>query len=278
MIRWQDYTVLYPGSNHTVVGTIKVLEQLWSPQLENRRDILVYLPPSYASDSRQYPVIYMHDGQNLFDRATSNSGEWEVDETMQALSAEGIEAMVVGVPHMGDRRMVEYTPFKSTGFGLYGDGDHYLTFLCETVKPLIDEDFRTLPDRNHTGIMGSSMGAIISLYAFFRRPDIFGFAGLLSPAFLIVPRMFGMVEVAAFSAGKIYMDVGTREFAEDENPSLYSTAQRYVEDARRMRDLLVEKGYRAGENLIYREDEGGVHHESAWARRLPDALRFLLKD
>src|SRR5205085_774096 len=167
--------------SHTVVGDLRVLEGVSSPQLGNRRDILVHLPFSYRQGHQRYPVLYMHDGQNLFDEATSFCGEWEVDETMEELRHEGLEAIVVGIPNMGDQRCEEYSPFPNRRFRSVR-GAAYLAFLVETVKPLIDHTFRTLPERDHTGIMGSSMGGLISLYAFFRHPEVFGFAGVMSPS------------------------------------------------------------------------------------------------
>ena len=122
----------------------------------------------------------MHDGQNLFDEATSYNGEWQVDETMEALSQAGYPAIVVGIPNLGARRIEEYNPFPDPQHG--GQGQAYVAFIVETLKPLIDQQFRTLPDRLHTGIMGSSMGGLISLYAFFQHREVFGFAGVMSPS------------------------------------------------------------------------------------------------
>src|SRR5688572_27604222 len=164
------------GAAHSVVGDVRVLPQVWSEELENERDIYVYLPPSYATSGRRYPVIYMHDGQNLFEPSLSFAGDWQVDETMEALSRQGVEAIVAGVPNMGVRRCNEYSPFGD------GCGDAYLAFLADTLKPLIDDVLRTLPGREHTGIVGSSMGGLISLYAAVRRPEVFGFMGALSPS------------------------------------------------------------------------------------------------
>ena len=182
MSHWLDYQTTKANNGHTVVGNLKVLDSLYSPQLDNQRDIFVYLPPSYASSDRHFPVLYMHDGQNLFDAETSFAGEWQVDESMELLSEEGIEAIVVGIPNAGNDRLDEYSPFAMSNLG-GGKGDSYLEFIVQTLKPLIDVDFRTLPDRENTSILGSSMGGLISLYAFFRYPNIFGAAGAMSPAF-----------------------------------------------------------------------------------------------
>src|SRR4051812_9334479 len=143
----------------------------------------------------------MHDGQNLFDPATSFSGSWNVDVSMAEASLEGFDAIVVGIPNMGADRLAEYSPFEHPELG-GGRGDLYLEFLIDTVKPLIDERFMTIPDREHTGIVGSSMGGLISLYAFFRHPEVFGFAGVLSPSLWLTERAtFSYIENAEFNPG-----------------------------------------------------------------------------
>lgn len=276
--RWLDYAAVYPAGQHTVVGAIKVLSGLYSPQLDNHRDILVYLPKRYKASQRRYPVLYMHDGQNLFDAANSFTGEWRVDETLEELADQGIEAIVVGIPNIGARRHQEYIPFPSPDLP-DAAGDQYVTFVADTLKPIIDRDFRTQPDREHTGIMGSSLGGLISLYAFFRRPDVFGLVGAVSPSLRWGNQaIFPFVEGAKFVPGRVYLDVGTAEGTKPaaNAPARPSSPEGYVQQVRRMSALLVRRGYRIGEDLLYVEEEGGIHHESAWARRLPAALRFLL--
>ncbi len=257
---WLPYLDYYSGDNHTLTGTVLVQPQIHSPQLDNQRDILVYLPPSYRTRDRRFPVIYMQDGQNLFDAATSFVGvEWEVDETLEALSGEGLEAIVVGIPNIGGQRVNEYSPPNNPWWR--GSGDRYVSFIVETLKPMIDRDFRTWSDRLHTGIFGSSLGGLISLYAFFYQPAVFGFVGAMSPAFWVGRGViYDSVRRAPFAPGKIYLDNGAQEGS-----------------ARRMVDLLLEKGYREPCDLMYVVEPAGRHHESAWARRLPNALRFLLK-
>jgi predicted alpha/beta superfamily hydrolase len=260
---WKDYHMI-AEEGHTVVGTVKVLEGVESPQLGNARDLLVYLPPSYTQGDRRYPVIYMHDGQNLFDRATSFGEEWEVDQTLEDASAEGLETIVVGIPN-NEKRLDEYSPFRDAGHKQGGKGDAYVDFIVHTIKPIIDRDFRTRPERQATGIAGSSMGGLISLYAFFRSPDVFGFAGVMSPAFWFGGhRIYEYVRERPFAPGRIYLDVGTGEGREELN------------DTRRMKALLEEKGYRDGHDLLFYVEMGGRHNERAWARRLHHALRFLL--
>jgi predicted alpha/beta superfamily hydrolase len=283
MTSWLRYTDTV--EQHTVVGDLHILKEFHSPQLDNRRDVYVWLPPSYAdSADKRYPVIYMHDGQNLFDAHTSYAGEWCVDETMIALAAEGLEAIIVALPNNADRRL-EYSPYPSGVAPEHdGRGDKYIAFITDTVKPMIDEEFRTLPDAAHTGIAGSSMGGLISLYALLRRPDVFSVCGAFSPAY-----WFGnaglsrSVAELATGYGKVYMDIGTKEgYIFKGIPAPFGVQTNdgdnaYLEGVRRLRDGLILRGYRAGESLLYVEEKDALHNEAAWARRLPDAMRWLLK-
>jgi predicted alpha/beta superfamily hydrolase len=262
---WRDYPGEQDAGEHTVVGTVKVWEEFESPELGNRRDIFVYLPPSYGKGEKRYPVIYMHDGQNLFDQATSFGEAWGVDHTLEEAAGEGLEAIVVGIPNMGSERLNEYSPWREERHNAGGKGDLYLDFLVNTLKPVIDRDFRTRPERKSTGIAGSSMGGLISLYAFFRHPDVFGFAGVMSAALWFGDRkIFEYVEQAPHIPGKIYLDVGTQEGEEELN------------DVRRLKEILAAKGYRMGRELLFFVEMGGAHNEAAWARRLRRELRFLL--
>lgn len=262
-----------------VAGTVKVIPRLYSSQLDNWRDILIYLPPGYQSTGLYYPVVYMHDGQNLFDVTTSYSGEWFVDETLEQLSHEGLEAIVVGIPHTGDERMDEYGPFVNV-LGQGGKGEAYLSFIINTLKPLIDSRFRTLADRAHTTIMGSSMGGLISLYAGFRYPEVFSRIGAMSPSLWFAGgAIFSYIQDMPFVESRIYLDIGTLEGGSSQvNKFLRNNSKRRnTGNAFRMQQLLIAKGYRMGYDLMFVEEEGGIHHETSWARRLPAALHFLLQ-
>jgi predicted alpha/beta superfamily hydrolase len=278
MTKWQDYRAYRGDAGHTITGNVKILPHLRSPQLHNERDLLVYLPPSYERTSGRYPVIYMHDGQNLFDAHTSFAGEWQVDETMEKLSSEGLEAIVVGIPNAGMARLDEYSPFHVLRYG-GGRGDAYVAFLVETVKPLIDADFRTCSTPEHTAILGSSMGGLISLYAFFQHPEIFSLAGIMSPSLWFAQgAIYGYVKKAPFVGGRIYLDAGTREHGDGSfgRTTLLNRSRRYYASVRRMYRLLVKKGYRPKQDLFYYEEKWAGHEEGAWARRLPKAIRFLM--
>ena len=246
-------------------GTLDVIPDVYSPELANSRDIFVYRPISYAKGNGRYPVIYMHDGQNLFDPETAFAGEWGVDRAIAHAPRKARRALIVGIPNMGVGRLDEYSPFIDRERG-GGRGDDYLDFIVNTLKPMIDERYRTLPDTASTGIVGSSLGGLLSLYAFFRQPARFGFAGVMSPALWYGDEaIFDWMQDAPFVPGRIYLDVGTRE------------GQRTLSNARAMRDLLGNQGIspRAGTSSGWKI-KGGMHNEAAWGRRFRKALPFLL--
>ena len=153
MSEWRDYSRWDQAASgfRAASGRLLFYDGVHSPQLANERHILVHLPADYETARRHYPVIYMHDGQNLFDPHTSYAGEWGVDDALALLGGDGLAAIVVGIPNMGERRIGEYSPFADPRHG-GGDGAAYLDFIATTLKPLIDRAFRTFPDRHHTGI------------------------------------------------------------------------------------------------------------------------------
>src|SRR4051812_8076920 len=238
---------------------------LWSPQLRNHRYVDVYLPDSYGEGRRRYPVVYMQDGQNLSDPAIAFAGNtWHIDEGLPWLAARGIEPIVVGL-HNTPHRLAEYSPFPDARHG-GGDGDRYARFLIDTVKPRLDAEFRTRKDRDSTIVGGSSMGGLISLYLFFRRPSPFGRTLVMSPSIWFGGgEILRFVERARTTHGRIYLDVGTSEGADT------------LKNARMLRRALRAKGY-ARDTLRYIEAEGHQHREADWAWRLPQALEFLLRE
>jgi predicted alpha/beta superfamily hydrolase len=248
-----------------IVGNLQTLGPVRSAHLGNERPIYVWLPLSYNdSGDRTYPVLYMHDGQNLFSDDLAFGREWQVDEQMARLSALGLEALIVGIPNGGEERMTEYSPFRDAD-GNVGRGDAYLAFLFNEVMPLIQSQFRVTHTRETTGIMGSSLGALISLYAFFQHPDRFGFVGGMSPALWFNDcALLELIEHAPFVEGRVYLDMGTAEGDE------------HVKHVQQLHLQLLRKGYRPGETLFYVEEDDAVHDEDAWARRLRTALYFLL--
>lgn len=261
--RWLPYPATDDPTPHSVAGRVYRLAGLWSPQLFNDRDVYAYLPPDYGAADRRYPVVYMQDGQNLFDDATSFAGEWHIDDALEAAGG-AMSCIVVGVSNAGARRLDEYTPFVDGRHG-GGDGGRYLDFLIDTLKPLVDAEFATLPDREHTGIAGSSLGGLVALYGVFARPRHFGFAAVLSPSIWFADRaMLRWLDRIEHNPGRLYVDVGTAE------------GRRTVANARRLKRALLRKGYVEGRNLRYVEAEGAAHNEAAWGVRFPAALEFLL--
>ena len=247
-----------------VVGNIRLLEGIWSPELDNARDILVYLPPTYRTSGRHYPVIYMHDGQNLFDPTTAFAGEWQVDDTLERLGREGVECIVVGIPNMGASRIDEYSPFHEPGTG-GGRGHAYLDFVVHTLKPEIDARFRTRRERTHTGMMGSSLGGLISLVAFFRHPGVFGFAGVMSPSLWFADgAVFDYVARHGRWSGRLYVDIGTLE------------GRVHVRHARTLVRMLRRTAARPRLDVLFVQERGARHNEAAWASRFERAVRFLL--
>ena len=215
----------------------------------------------------------MQDGNNLFDEALSFAGEWRVDESMTLLAKEGIEAIIVGVSNIDGEpfgvRQEEYSPFVGEG-GRGGKGDAYLDFLVTTLKPLVDSSFRTLPDSQNTGIAGSSLGAYISLYALYARPETFGFAAAFSPYLGFsreLRRYIARTDVPE-PIHKIYLDVGALETGDTMGNEAYVTAVVNIAI------LLEEKGAKV--NFLI--DPNGEHNEASWSLRFPDALRWLLSD
>jgi predicted alpha/beta superfamily hydrolase len=261
---WADYPTDGDPLLGALEGRLKVLRDVAGPAASRRRDILVLVPPSYAERKHSYPVVYMHDGQNLFDPATSYADAWRVGRALDSIRQGGLEAIVVGIPNAGHHRIAEYSPFRDARIG-GGEGDDYVSWLADEVRVLVDAGFRTLREPAHTCIAGSSMGGLISLYALFGRPDAFGVAGAMSPALWFARRsIFGWLDRRETTGGRIYLDAGTAE-----GPLLLA-------DVARFRDRLIDRGFRIGRDLRCVFERGGSHDEASWGRRLADALRFML--
>jgi predicted alpha/beta superfamily hydrolase len=233
------------------------------PGLERARTVRLYLPPGYEHSRRRYPVLYMHDGQNLFDAATSYAGEWGVDETLNALAkSRDLKLIVVGIDHGGTARMRELNPWDNAEFG-QGEGEQYMAFVVKVVKPWVDEHYRTLPGRRHTAIMGSSMGALISSFAISRYPEVFGAAGLFSPAYWAGQQVFDVTAAHPPPPDtRVYLYAGG---SEDEW---------MVPHAKRMAAALERAGLPA-RNLVVSIDPVGRHNEAAWRAEFPRAVSWL---
>jgi len=232
-----------------------------APQLHATKKIWLYLPKGYASSNKKYPVLYMHDAQNVFDAKTSYAGEWNVDEKLDSLNA---QVIVVGIEHGGDQRIAELTPYKHEKYG-GGNGDAYLDFIVKTLKPEIDKNYRTKNNVKNTTIMGSSLGGLISYYALLKYPNVFGKAGIFSPAFWFNRKeIFGLTENSKKIKAKIYFLCGDDEGDED-----------MVRDLNNMGQLLPVK---RGDNKHLTQKvivKGGKHNEKLWRDGFVNAYLWL---
>lgn len=219
-----------------------------APQLGGARKIWVYLPKSYSEGNRRYPVIYMHDAQNLFDAKTSFAGEWEVDETLDRLRA---DVIVIGIEDGGEKRLEELTPYPNAKYG-GGKADAYLDFIVNSLKPHVDRAYRTKPKRKQTAIWGSSLGGLVSFYAILKYPDIFGKAGVFSPSFWFSDAVYDRASEEKKIRAKIVFLCGDAE------------SDDMVADLEKMEKLLDEKRCYC-ENLTKKIIvKDGKHNEKLW--------------
>lgn len=225
--------------------------------------VWLYLPPNYDKSKEKYPVIYMHDAQNLFDDVTSFVGEWGIDETLNELYINtGKNFIIVGVENGGEKRIEEYTPWKHEKYG-GGKGDIYINFLTNELKPLIDKNYRTKSEANQTAIIGSSLGGLISFYGGLKHPEVFGKIGALSTSFWFSDK----VQVFAKDNGnqkntKLFLLVGEKE------------GDAMVPDTKNMEKLLLLTGF-PKENIKTKIVAEGKHSESFWKAEFLEAITFL---
>lgn len=261
--------------------------EILMPKLGRMRKVTVFLPEGYEKGDLRYPVLYMHDGQNLFHRESSSYGEiWEVpsavDRRVERGPGSGI--IVVGIDNGEEARLDEYSPWRcpplgkriggdwhKRGFG--GEGDDYSDFLVENLKPMIDAAYRTRPGRESTGVMGSSMGGYISIYLGTRYPDVFSKIGALSPSVGVEKDRLksALLDMEKGLPMKWYLDSGTNEH---DNKRKWRFNRKYVEDIRMVAETLKSTGT-PDDHIRFLVEEGAIHNEKAWARRFPDALDWL---
>lgn len=258
---WRDWFPPTPKKS-TATENVRIIDTAFAiPQLNTKRAVRIYLPPGYAGNKQTYPVLYMHDGQNLFDEALSPFGEWGIDEYLDSAKR---KCIVVAIDNGGKTRVTEYNPYPNERFGA-GKGKEYTAFIVRTLKPFIDKKFRTRKNAANTFIAGSSMGAHISFYAALKYPEVFGRAGIISPAFWI-------------------------NYKEVENEIMRSKK-------RRGQRLFIYAGQMESENLL-QEVIGifnlynnrlvgnpvklsikamGKHNEQSWRMMMPEFFEWLLK-
>jgi len=264
-----------PPPQSSYCGTIEEHRNFYSPQLDNRRTVLVYLPPSYHREpSRRYPVLYLQDGNNVFDTGTAFAGvDWHVDHAIERLSAQGKlpEIIAVGVFNTADR-MAEYTPSWDPRFE-GGLAEKYADFLIDQVKDFVDGNYRTLPEAAHTAIMGSSLGGLVSFWIGWRHPEVFSCVGAVSTSIWWDSRSL-IDEVRREPDGsrnlRVWLDIGTYEGGDRDGDGVSDM----VADSRDLRDLLLARGFSLHHNLEYFEDPGARHDELAWRHRVERPLQF----
>ncbi|MBN2817448.1 MAG: alpha/beta hydrolase [Bacteroidales bacterium] len=285
-------TAIY-GQLRPKVSSGKIIRhQHFKSEFVDARNVDVWLPANYSPHNR-YAVLYMHDGQMLYDSTTTwNNQEWGVDEAMSQLQIKGIirDCIVVGIWNNGNKRFPEYFPQRAwvelprnekitiaskpcLNNDLHSNfsplADNYLRFIVRELKPFIDSTYHTLPDQQNTFLMGSSMGGLISLYGLCEYPGIFGGAACLSthwPALEGITLRYVKNHLPAPKSNKIYYDHGTETL-----DSLYEPFQQRIDS------IMMKRGYQPGLNYLSEKFEGEAHTESAWKKRLPIPLEFLLK-
>ncbi|NJR20549.1 MAG: phosphonate ABC transporter ATP-binding protein [Hyphomonadaceae bacterium] len=268
---WQGVPA-WPKANSTVAGTVVILSNdMAMPSLRRTRRIWAYLPPGYGQSDRRYPVIYMHDGQNVFDRATAFAGEWGVDETLERLAQAGDTGAIVIAINNGERdRNDEFHP-SNPDTGRPGRADDYLTFIVSKLKPLVDATFATKPDRLNTAIMGASSGGTISLYAAMKYPDVFGKAAMFSTPLWLAPRFDAMVPDSNFYRPdtKLWFICGANESTRADPPGSFAKDQPALVEA------LTQAGFSLTTQIKATIDPAGEHNEQFWGRTFEDAYRWL---
>jgi len=256
----------------TVTGTVWIHRAFPSVHLARARDVWVYLPPAYdPASERRYPVIYAQDGNNLFSAASAFAGqEWGLDETAEWLIGARLipPVVIVGVANT-DERLAEYT-WRPSEQGEGGEGACYARFLREELKPVVDAVYATRPGREATGVLGSSLGGLLSLYLGAHEGDVFGLVGAMSPSLWWADGMACHDLVAVRRDLRVWLDMGGRE---GDDPEEWDAN---LADARRLASLFQGLGYATGIDFEYWEAPDDGHDEGAWGERAAQALRFLL--
>jgi predicted alpha/beta superfamily hydrolase len=254
-------TVIHSTSSNQVS---LITDSFYIPQLNKYRRLWIYLPKDYHSSIKRYPVLYLHDGQNLFDDSLSYSGEWKVDETLAELEVLNQPIpIVIGIDNGNKDRLKEYCPWVHLEYG-GGEGIQYANFLVTTLKPFIDRQYRTLPERKSSFIGGSSLGGLISHYLIFKYPDIFSKALVYSPAYWINQEVFEFTKSNHTDSVTLYMNLGTLE------------GLKMVSDFEKMKGLLYQLNNK--NNHQFRLVEGERHHESFWQKEIKKDIPQLMKD
>jgi len=253
------------GKQHTASVNVSIFDTAFLfPSLGYTKAVRIYLPPNYQQSNKKFPVLYMQDGQNVFDEFTSGYGEWHVDEAMDSLyKTSGISFIVVGIDHGNEKRINEYNPYDSTRYGR-GVGELYLKDLAEVLKPAIDKTYRTSTASRNTWIAGSSMGGLISTYGVFNYPKVFGGAGVFSPAYWINTSIESAAmnySIQSNKKNKFYFYAGGNE------------GEQMVPDMEKIAAIICNGKQ---ENCTSSVDAEAKHNEAAWTKHFHEFLKFML--
>lgn len=261
---WKDPSITNITKSSAAYNVEIINDSFYMPSLDRYRRIWIYLPPDYDIDDNEYPVLYMQDGQNLFDNATSYSGEWRVDESLNELFEEGADVpIVIGIDHGSNYRLNEYCveDYKEDEHIIIAEGKEYLLFLTTTLKPYVDSHYRTKPEKEFTGIMGSSLGGLISTYAILYHSDIFGLAGLYSSSYWLSDSIYS-IPFTYDPPFRIYSEYGS----EEEGSTL--------ENIKRMNSVFTSK-IEVPNSIKLEVIEGGKHDERTWSNAFKSSILFL---
>lgn len=256
------------------MGHVHIVRDFPSPQEGFARTVRVYTPHAYdALPDHRFPVLYMHDGQNVFAHPESALFEtWCANVALEHGVGEGsLEPWLIVAVDSGVGRVHDYSPWNEPRSPIHARGESYARFLVEHLKPLVDRTYRTRPEPQWTGAMGSSLGGLISLYLGCRHPEVFGRIGALSPTVTWgANQLFGAWAAHSRRWTRIYLDAGAHEYTDASGVPVY-----YGESTRAFYEHLKHLGYADHELALVLDPHGG-HHERDWQRRLPSAMRWLL--
>ena len=244
------------AKKHTASNNVYlVTDSFYIPQLNRFREVSVYLPQNYYSSKRRYPVLYMHDGQNLFDEFTTPFGEWGVDEALDTLQKQtGKYAIVVAINHGNDKRITEYNFEDNKKYGV-AEGKQYVEFITSTLKPFIDKKYRTKKDKTNTAIAGSSLGGLISTYAIMKYPKTFGTAGIFSPAYWIAPSIDSITQIKSSNIkNRFWFYAGEKESSD------------MINDMERIKNNVENN---TNNKILLNVDKNGAHNEQTWRKWFP---------
>ena len=253
-----------PTNLSSAQPNVIVIEQEFEILKLNRsRKIRIYLPKNYWESEEKYPVIYMHDGQSLFDNATSDGEEWSVDESLNQLSDSfNFNLIVVGIDS-GPKRMNEFSPWDNKKYGK-GEGEEYMEFIVNQIKPFIDSTYKTLPNRENTAIMGASMGGFISHYAIYKYPDIFSKAGLLSASYWFSDKVYDFtLKNPIPKDSRLFLIAGKKEGYDNVLPNY-----------QKMFNTISRTGH-SKKSLNYIIDPEGKHNIASWKKQFVPAVKWL---